>query len=92
MDNKILIQKLIQEILASNNVDEKREKRNKVVTLFKESRLVECTPVVVRLNTMLALKEAIDSFIVHDNPSSREILESTYTIVSQLLCDNCQAA
>ena len=92
MDNTTLIQKLIQEILASNNVDEKREKRNKVVELFKESRLVECTPVVVRLNTTLALKEAIDSFIVHDNPSSREILENTYAIVSELLCDNCKAA
>jgi len=92
MDNTTLIQKLIQEILASNNVDEKREKRNKVVELFKDSQLVECTPVVVRLNTTLALKEAIDSFIVHDNPSSREILENTYTIVSELLCDNCQAA
>jgi len=92
MDNTILIQKLIQEILASNNVDEKREKRNKVVELFKSSRLIECTPVVVRLNTTLALKEAIDSFIVHDNPSSREIIENTYTIVSELLCDNCKAA
>jgi len=92
MDNTILLQKLIQEILASNNVDEKREKRNKAVKLFKESRLVEFTPVVVRLNTTLALKEAIDSFIVHDNPSSREILENTYTIVSELLFDNCQAA
>ena len=92
MGNSTLMKKLIQEILASNNVDEKREKRNKVVALFKDAELVKYTPIVVKLNITLALKEAIDSFIVHDNPSSRKTLESTCETVSELLCDNCQAA
>jgi len=85
MENAILIQKLIQEILTSNTVDEKREKRNKVVQLFRESEMIECTPVVIRLNTTLALKEAIDNFMVHDNKSSREALKSVFAVADQLL-------
>ena len=85
MNNAVLIQKLIQEILTSTTVDEKREMRNQVVQLFKESELVEYTPVVIRLNTTLALKEAIDNFMVHDNTSSREALKSTLARANQLL-------
>lgn len=87
-DNATSIQKLILEIIASDNIDDKRSKRNQVVELFKESKLVEYTPVAIRLNTALELKEAIDNFIVHDNPSSRDALKNIYSFVSQLLCTN----
>lgn len=86
MNNAVLIQKLIQEILTSNTVDEKRTMRNQVVALFKKSELVEYTPIVIRLNTTLALKEAIDNFMVHDNKTSRESLKNTFAVANQLLC------
>jgi len=92
MKTTVTIQRLIQEILLSNTIDEKRAKRNQVISLFKEAELVDCTPVVIRLNTTLALKEAIDNFMVHDNPSSRESLTQTYAIVSQLLVNDFKAA
>jgi len=87
MDNATLIQKLILEIIATNNIDEKRSKRNQVLELFKESKLVEYTPVAIRLNTTLELKETIDNFITHDNYTSREALKNMYAFVSQLLCE-----
>ena len=92
MNNPITIQRLIQEILLSNTIDEKREKRNQVITLFKEAELVESTPVVVRLNTTLALREAIDNFMVYDNYSSREALTNTCEIVSELLVNDFKVA
>ena len=92
MNNQVTIHRLILEILLSNTIDEKRAKRNQVITLFKEAVLVKSTPVVVRLNTTLALKEAIDNFMVHDNYSSREALTNTYAIVSELFADDFKAA
>lgn len=88
MDNKIIIQQLILEILASDNIDEKRSKGKQAIELFKASKLVDYTPVAIRLNTILELKEAIDSFIVHDNTTSRENLKAMYVFISQLMCDN----
>jgi len=92
MKNQVTIQCLIQEILLSNTIDEKRAKRNQVIKLFKEAELVEFTPVVIRLNSTLALQEAIDNFMVHDNTSSREALSNTYAIVSELLVNDFKAA
>ncbi|PHS07182.1 MAG: hypothetical protein COA88_09305 [Kordia sp.] len=92
MDNKNLIQKLILDILASDNIDYKRTTRNQVVELFKDSTLVNHTPVVIRLNTTLELKETIDNYITHDNTASREALKNTYSFVSQLLCDDVKNA
>ncbi|PHS04074.1 MAG: hypothetical protein COA88_14485 [Kordia sp.] len=92
MNTSITIQRLVQEILLSNTIDEKIEKRNQVITLFKESELVASTPVVIRLNTTLALREAIDNFMVYDNCSSREALTNTCEIVSELLVNDFKVA
>jgi predicted glycosyltransferase len=92
MNNQDTIHRLIQEILLSNTIDEKRTKKNQVIKLFKEAILVKSTPVVVRLNNTLALQEAIDNFIVHDNYSSRQALTNTYSIVSELLVNDFKAA
>jgi len=92
MNNRVTIQCLIQEILLSNTIDEKRAKRNQVITLFKEAELISSTPVVIRLNTTLALQEAIDNFMVYDNYSSREALTNTSKIVSDLLVNDFKAA
>jgi len=88
MDNKTLIQKLILDILASDNIDDKRTIGIQVVEVFKESELVNHTPVAIKLNTSLELKETIDSYITHDNASTRDALKNMYTFVSQLLCDD----
>ena len=48
MNNKVQIQKLILDILASDNIDSKRTIRNQVVELFKDSKLVSHTPVAIR--------------------------------------------
>lgn len=86
MENKTQIQKLILEILASDNIDDKRTKGNQVVSLFKQAKLVDYIPVATRLNTVVELKEGIDNFITHDNMSSRESLKGLYVFVSQLMC------
>jgi len=91
MDNKTLIQKLILEILASDSIDNKTILCNQVVELFKESKFVSHTPMVVRLNTSLELKETIHNFITHDNSSSREALKNMFTFVSQLLDEGVKA-
>ena len=87
MNDKTTIQKLILEILASSNIDVKRAKRNQAVELFKGSTLVSHTPVAIKLNTALELKEVIDNFITHDNPSTKEALKNMYSFISQLLPD-----
>ena len=91
MDNKTLIQKLILDILASDSIDDKRTMCNQVIELFKESKFVSHTPVVIRLNTALELKETIHNFITHDNSSSREALKNMFTFVSQLLGEEVKA-
>ena len=92
MDVLVSIHELINEILLSKTIDEKRIKRNQVITLFKEAELVQSLPVVVKLNTALALQEAIDSFMVHDNCTSRENLNNTYGDLRDLVLNDIKAA
>lgn len=87
MNHKSEIQKLILEILSSKVIDEKTSKRELVVQLFKETELVAYTPVALKINTVLELKDGIDSFIVHDSMTSREALKALYVFVSQLMVD-----
>ena len=88
MNNKVEIQKLILEILASQVIDEKTRKRQLVVKLFREAELVAYTPVAIKMNTVLELRDGIDSFIVHDSATSRERLKALYVFVSQLMVDS----
>lgn len=92
MDTIVSIEKIINEILLSSSVDEKRLKKNVLITYLKESNLVQSIPVAVRLNTELAIKEAIDSFMIHDNFTSREGLTSAYSGLLQLLLNDSKAA
>jgi len=87
MNHKSEIQKLILEILASKIIDEKTSKRELAIELFKETELVAYTPVALKINTILELKDGIDSFIVHDSMTSREGLKALYVFVSQLMVD-----
>lgn len=92
MGNKALTQKLILDILSSNTIDEKIALRNQVVILFKDCSFEMQTPVAIRLNTALDLKESIDNYITHDNTSTRMALKNSYTIISQLLCEDVKIA
>ncbi len=92
MNNKAAIQKLILEILASDNIEVKRVKRNEVVDLFKAAELVCHTPVAIKLNTALELKEVIDNYITHDNTSTKEALKNMYSFISQLFPDDIKVA
>jgi len=87
MNHKTQIQKLLLEILSSNIIDKKISKRELVVELFKETELVAYTPVAIKMNTVLELKDGVDNFIVQDNMASRERLKSLYVFVSQLMVD-----
>ena len=87
MNHKAQIQKLILEVLASNNVDDKRRAGNQAIELFKGAKLIDQTPVAIKMNTSLELKEAIDNFITHDNSITREALKNSYSFISQLLHD-----
>jgi len=87
MNHKTEIQKLILEILASQVIDEKTSKRKLVIQLFKETELVAYTPVAIKMNTILELRDGIDSFVVHDSMVSRERLKALYVFVSQLMLD-----
>jgi len=92
MNHKLEIQKLLLEILASRLIDEKTSKRQLVIQLFKETDLVECTPVAIKMNTILELKDGIDSFVVHDSMASRERLKALYVFVSQLMIDELSSS
>jgi len=87
MNHKAQIQKLLLEILSSNVIDEKISKRELTVQLFKKTELVAYTPVAIKMNTVLELKDGIDNFIVQDNIASRECLKALYVFVSQLMVD-----
>lgn len=90
MNHKAQIQNLLIEILASDTIDEKVSKKTLLVRLFKETKLVDYTPVAIKMNTVLELKDGIDNFIVQDNMVSRERLKALYVSVSQLMADdNC---
>jgi hypothetical protein len=91
MNHKTAIQKLMLEILASSNIDVKRNKRNQVVELFKNSKLVSHTPIAIKMNTALELKEVIDNFITHDNSLSKVALKNMYSFVSQLFPDDVKS-
>jgi len=91
MNHKSQIQKLLLEILSSNVIDEKISKKELVVNLFKETELAAYTPVAIKMNTVLELKDGIDNFIVQDNMVSRERLKTLYVFVSQLMVDNNNA-
>jgi len=88
MNHKSQIKRLLLEILASDTIDEKASKKTLAVKLFKETELVDYTPVAIKMNTILELKDGIDNFIVQDNMASRERLKSLYVFVSQLMVDD----
>ncbi len=92
MDTLISIENIINEILSSNTVDEKRLKKNYLMALLKESELVESIPIAARLNTELAIKEAIDNFMINDNYVSRQNLSNVYEHFRGLLMSNLSAA
>jgi hypothetical protein len=92
MDAIISIGKIINEILLSNTIDEKRLKRNQVMQLFKEADLVNVMPIVVKLNTALELQEAIDSYIVHDNNTAVDNLNNSFSNLKDLLLNDIKAA
>lgn len=87
MIHKVQIQKLLLEILSCKTIDEKISKKELVMKLFKETKLVAHTPVAIKVNTILELKDGIDNFIVQDNLVSREHLKALYVFVSQLMLD-----
>ncbi len=92
MDTLVSIENIINEILLSNSVDEKRLKKNHLIAFLKQADLVKSMPIAVRLNTELAIKEAIDSFMIHDNSASRQNLNNTYEHFRGLLKSNLTAA
>lgn len=92
MDTLVSIENIINEILLSDSVDEKRLKKDLLMGFLKQSDLVQSMPIPVRLNTELAIKEAIDSFMIHDNNVSRQNLNSTYKHFCGLLKNNLTAA
>lgn len=92
MGNKTLMQKLILDILSSDFIDVRIALRNQVVILFRDCKFVAGTPVAIRMNTALDLKESIDNYITHDNASTREALKNSYTIMNQLLCEDVKIA
>lgn len=87
MNYKAQIQQLLLEILSSNIIDEKISKKQLVVKLFKKTELVAYTPIAIKMNAILELKDGIDNFIVQDNMISRERLKGLYVCVSQLMVD-----
>jgi|TARA_B110000014_G_C20122294_1_gene595349 hypothetical protein len=92
MDTIVSIEKIINKILLSSTVDEKRLNKNNLMAYLKEDDLVQSIPVAVRLNTEFAIGEAIDSFMVHDNSVSRENLNNTYANLRDLLLNDIKAA
>ena len=88
MNKKVQIQKLLLEVLASKSIDDKRRSGNQAIELFRDAKLIEQTPVALKLNTSLELKEAIDNFITHDNSNTRDALKNSYSFISQLLHDD----
>ncbi len=88
MNKKVQIQKLLLEVLASKSIDDKRRSGNQAIKLFRDAKLIAQTPVALKLNTSLELKEAIDNFITYDNSNTRDALKNSYSFISQLLHDD----
>ena len=88
MKIKTQIQQLITEILSANTVDQKRMLGNQTIELFKQADFINNTPVAIKLNTTLELKEAIDNFCINDNLTNREALNNILESVNQLLVDD----
>ena len=92
MNHQALLDKQILILFASHSIDEKRGLGTEIIELFKEASNSVNIPVAVKLNAMLALREAIDEFITHDNSVSRIALENNYQYISKLLCNSEEAA
>lgn len=92
MGNKTLILKLILEILASDSIDEKITMRNQLVKLFKDCEFEKYAPLPIRLNAAFDLKESIDNYITHDNTSTKEMLQKSYSDISLMLTDDVKLA
>lgn len=92
MNHQALLDKQIHILSSSNSIDEKRGLGAEILELFKEASNSVEIPVAVKLNAMLALREAIDEFIIHDNTVSRNALENNYQYISNLLYNNEEAA
>ncbi|MFD0964266.1 hypothetical protein [Pseudofulvibacter geojedonensis] len=88
MKIKTQIQHLISEILIANTIDLKRSLGNQTIELFKQANLINNTPVAIKLNTTLELKEAIDNFCINDNLTNRDALNNILESINQLLVDD----
>jgi len=78
------IENLILRILESASIDEKTRLRKEKVELFKSFNSENDIPIAIQLNLSLRLRDAIDNFIIQDNLTSRETLESFF--LSTNLC------
>lgn len=92
MNHQALLDKQILILSSSHSIDEKRCLGAEIIELFKEASSSANVPVAVKLNAMLALKEAIDEFINHDTSVSRIALENNYQYISELLYNSEEAA
>lgn len=72
------IEKLIFRILESTSIDEKTKLGKETVELFKNFNSVNDIPIAIQLNLSLRLRDAIDNFVIQDNLTSRETLESFF--------------
>jgi len=78
-------EELIQQILESVSIDEKRELGKEAVELFKSSNSKEGIPIAIQLNLSLRLRDAIDNFIIQDSLTSRETLRDFFSCTSEYL-------
>ena len=88
MKIKTQIQHLISEIHIANTIDPKRSLGNQTIELFKQANFINNTPVAIKLNTTLELKEAIDNFCINDNLTKREALNNILESINQLMVDD----
>jgi len=72
------IERLILSILESTSIDEKTKFGKEVVELFKKFNSENDIPIAIQLNLSLRLRDAIDNFVIQDNLTSRETLESFF--------------
>lgn len=91
MNLKTQIQKLLQELLLTKTVDEKRYLGNQIIKLFKQAEFVSNTPVAIRLNTSLQLKEILDNFTINDNSTNREALKNVFNLIEPLIANDLAA-
>ncbi len=70
------IENIILRILESKSIDEKTKFGKQAVELFKRFNSENDIPIAIQLNLSLRLRDAIDNFVIQDNLTSRETLES----------------